>query len=108
MKKKKAITAVLPPEHFARQIYFIRGQRVMLDTDLAVIYGILTKNLNKAVQRNIERFPDDFMLQLTEEETENLRFQTGTLKNRIPSVRAESESPQGTSLNFDERLYSGF
>ena len=62
-------------------IYIIRGQRVMLDSDLAQLYGVLTKNLNKAVKRNIERFPQDFMFQLTKEEYQNLRFQNGTSKS---------------------------
>lgn len=61
-------------------IYVIRGQKVMLDSDLAELYNVLTKNLNKAVQRNIERFPRDFMFQLTSEEAESLRFQFGTSK----------------------------
>ncbi len=61
-------------------IYVIRGQKVMLDSDLANLYGVLTKNLNKAVKRNIGRFPDDFMFQLSEEEFEGLRFQFGTSK----------------------------
>lgn len=64
------------------KIYEIRGQRVMLDFDLAEMYGIETKNLNKAVKRNIERFPSDFMFQLTNTEAKvlinNLRFQNGT------------------------------
>ncbi len=59
-------------------IYIIRSQRVMLDSDLAKLYGVETKNLNKAVQRNMKRFPSDFMFQLTEIEEENLRFQFGT------------------------------
>lgn len=50
----------------------------MLDKDLAKLYGVKTKNLNKAVKRNIERFPSDFMLELNKNELENLRFQTGT------------------------------
>lgn len=62
------------------KIYFIRGYRVMLDSDLADLYGVETKNLNKAVKRNLKRFPDDFMFQLTEEEHEILRFQIGTLR----------------------------
>ena len=61
-------------------IYNIRGHKVMLDSDLANLYGILTKNLNKAVKRNIQRFPLDFMFQLTQEEFSNLRFQNGTSK----------------------------
>lgn len=61
-------------------IYLIRGHKVMVDSDLAELYGVLTKNLNKAVGRNKDRFPEDFMFQLTEEETESLRFQIGTSK----------------------------
>ena len=63
-------------------IYVIRGQRVMLDSDLAQLYGVLTKNLNKAVQRNIERFPNDFMFQLNDKEFTALRFQIGTANKR--------------------------
>ena len=62
------------------QIYVVRDKKVMLDSDLAELYGVETKNLNKAVLRNIKRFPDDFMFQLTKEEYDSLRFQTGTLK----------------------------
>jgi hypothetical protein len=61
-------------------IHEIRGRRVMLDRDLADLYGVTTKNLNKAVKRNRDRFPADFMFQLSEEEYAVLRFQTGTLK----------------------------
>ena len=63
--KKTSSAALISPDHLARQIYVIRGQKVMLDADLAVMYGVLTKNLNKAAQRNIERFPPDFMFKLT-------------------------------------------
>ena len=62
-------------------IYEVRNQKVMLDSDLAKLYGVLTKNLNKAVKRNIERFPQDFMFQLTKEEYQNLRFHNGTSKS---------------------------
>ena len=62
-------------------IYTVRGQKVMLDSDLAQLYGVLTKNLNKAVKRNFERFPQDFMFQLTKDEYQNLRFQNGTSKS---------------------------
>jgi len=61
-------------------ILFIRAQKVLLDRDLAALYGVDTKNLNKAVRRNLDRFPADFMFQLTKEEAEGSRFQTGTLK----------------------------
>lgn len=68
-------------EEIRSKIYNIRGMQVMLDKDLAEMYGVQTKDLNKAVKRNIERFPADFMFQLTKEEHDSLRFQNGTLKN---------------------------
>ena len=63
-----------------RRIYLIRGQKVMLDTDLADLYGVETKALNRALKRNLDRFPDDFAFQLTSEEYEALRCQIGTSK----------------------------
>ncbi len=68
------------PERIEQVILLIRGQRVMLDRDLAALYGVETKNLNKAVQRNLDRFPPGFMFQLTADEADGLRFQFGTLK----------------------------
>ena len=59
-------------EEIATQIYFLRGQRVMLDSDLALIYGVEKRILNQSVKRNIHRFPKDFMFQLTQEEATNL------------------------------------
>ncbi len=70
--------STLPVESIERKILLIRGQKVMLDEDLAVLYGVPTKLFNKAVRRNIRRFPDDFMFQLTNQEVMNLRFQFGT------------------------------
>ncbi|MEO6785367.1 MAG: ORF6N domain-containing protein [Chthoniobacteraceae bacterium] len=72
---------LIQPEQIEQAILLIRGQRVMLDRDLAALYGVTTGNLNKAVQRNPDRFPADFMFQLTTEEAENLRFQFGSLKH---------------------------
>jgi hypothetical protein len=71
---------LLQPEQIEHAILLIRGQRVLLDRDLAALYGVETKNLIKAVKRNLDRFPADFMFQLTAEEAEALRFQFGTLK----------------------------
>ena len=62
------------------KIYEIRGVKVMLDRDLAELYQVTTGNLNKAVKRNIRRFPPDFMFQLTKEEWDSLRFQIGILE----------------------------
>ena len=73
-------TLLIPPELIERKIYFLRGQKVMLDNDLADLYSVETFNLNKAVKRNLARFPKDFMFQLTEEEASALRFQIGISK----------------------------
>jgi hypothetical protein len=78
--KDKRITppGIVPPELIERKIYLIRNQKVMLDQDLAVLYGVETKVLKRAVARNHDRFPDDFMYRLTKAELENLRCQFGT------------------------------
>jgi hypothetical protein len=68
---------IIPIERVVQSIRLIRGQKVLLDSDLAVLYGVTTGNLNKAVKRNAEHFPTDFMFQLDAEEVENLRFQFG-------------------------------
>lgn len=69
---------ILTSQEIKNLIYTIRGTQVMIDNDLAMLYQVETKNLNRAVKRNMERFPRSFCFQLTEEETENLRFQFGT------------------------------
>jgi len=73
-------TSLILTERIERSILLLRGQKVMLDSDLAELYGVETKALNRAVKRNIGRFPEDFMFQLTKEEYDSLRFQFGTLK----------------------------
>lgn len=81
MPKKPSFPTRQPPvslELIERRIYIIRGQKVMLDSDLAELYQVLTKNLNLAVRRNPGRFPEDFMFQLTIQESENLRLQIAT------------------------------
>ena len=70
----------VPVQLVARRIYLIRGQRVMLDSDLAELYHVATKRLNEAVRRNANRFPEDFMFQLTEDEAGSLRSQFATSK----------------------------
>jgi hypothetical protein len=74
------------------RIYQIRGERVMLDRDLAALYEIETKALNLAVKRNIKRFPKDFMFQLTKEEFEDLRFQIETLDRSDHPLRLQTET----------------
>jgi hypothetical protein len=71
------MTSPQPARDLGHLILTLRGQRVLLDSDLAALYGVSTGNLNKAVQRNRDRFPEDFMFQLSSEEVEALRFQSG-------------------------------
>ena len=68
---------IIPQQIIESKIYLLRGKKVMLDKDLAALYGVETFNLNKAVKRNIDRFPDDFMFQLDKEEFKNLIFHFG-------------------------------
>ena len=74
--------AVLKSENIARLVFFIRGEKVILDRDLASLYGVTTKALNQAVKRNAARFPADFMFQLTKSDYEALRSQSVTVPNR--------------------------
>ena len=83
-KKNKIM---LPDEIIINKIYLIRGKKVMLDMDLAELYGVETKQLKRAVRRNIERFPDDFMFELTKEELENWRSQFGTSNREKMGLR---------------------
>ena len=77
-KTKKGIIKIIPDETIIRKIYTIRGQKVMLDADLAILYEIETKRLKEAVRRNIERFPEDFMFELNVKEYNSLRTQIAT------------------------------
>jgi hypothetical protein len=79
-KKTPTIAEQVPVrlEIIERRIYLIRGQKVMLDSDLAELYQVPTKRLNEAVKRNFDRFPEDFMFQLTDQETDSLRSQFAT------------------------------
>jgi phage regulator Rha-like protein len=72
------MTKLVPVERIANKIYVIREKKVMLDRDLAELYGVETKRLKEQVRRNIERFPEDFMFELTKEELKNLRSQFAT------------------------------
>ena len=80
-KAKKAINKIIPEENIISKIYVIRGYKVIPDMDLAQLYGVETKVLNQAVKRNIQRFPTDFMFQLSRIEYNFLRSQIVTLEN---------------------------
>src|SRR5579864_9389911 len=77
----------LPAEMIQRRFYVIRTQKVMIDSDLAELYQVATFNLNKAVKRNLSRFPEDFMFRLTAEEAGCLRFQNGMSKRSVRGGR---------------------
>jgi phage regulator Rha-like protein len=91
------------------RIYEIRGERVMLDRDLAALYETETKVLNLAVKRNLQRFPSDFMFQLTKEEFDAIRFQIETLDSKDHPLRFQNEtSKTDNSLRFQiETLKKG-
>ncbi len=75
---KKELQVLVVEQKILNKIYAIRGEKMMLDQDLAEMYGVETKQLKRQVKRNIDRFPKDFMFQLSEKEFENLRSQIGT------------------------------
>ena len=72
--------SLVPVEVIEKKILLIRGQKVMLDADLAELYGVETKALKRSVKRNIDRFPEDFLIQITSEDFESLRYHFGTSK----------------------------
>lgn len=86
MSKNKSVISVIEEEYLIKKIYFIRGRKVMLASDLAELYEVPTFRLNEQVKRNIERFPEYYMFQLTKEEFENLRSQ-------IAISNSEKEQP---------------
>jgi hypothetical protein len=91
--------SLIPIEHIENIIIFIRGQKVILDRDLAQLYGVTTGNLNKAVKRNLDRFPQDFMFQLTQAEYNSLRFQFGILeKGKHTKYLPYAFSEQGVAM----------
>lgn len=99
----------LPDEVIISKIYEIRGEKVMIDKDLAELYDVETRNLNQAVRRNIERFPEDFMFQLTEKEFENLKSQIAISswggRRKLPLVFTEQGVAMLSSvLNSDRAI----
>jgi len=102
-------TALIPSEVIAQRIVLIRGQKVMLDSDLAELYGVQTKALNQAVKRNIERFPADFMFRLSVKEVEALnrsQIVTGSQKHRDPRFPPFAFTEHG-ALMLGNALRSG-
>jgi hypothetical protein len=88
-------TLIASVEQIESQIFLIRGQKVMLDADLAELYGVETKVMNQAIKRNTERFPEDFMFQLTAEEFADLKCQIGTSNLRSQIVTSNKPAGRG-------------
>ena len=90
---------LIPSEVIERKIYLIRGHKVMIDRDLAKLYGVSAKRLNEQVKRNIKRFPDDFMFQLTWDKARSLRSQFATLNN-LQEQSETIESKRGRHVKY--------
>lgn len=89
---------IIHEENIINKIYLIRGMRVMLDKDLAELYEIENKVLKRAVKRHIDRFPDDFMFELTTDEFQNLRCQIGTANWRKVRFNPMVFTEQGVAM----------
>ena len=87
MAKQEITIVKVPDEVIMNQIYYVREHKVMLDRDLAVLYGVETKRLKEAVRRNASRFPEDFMFEMTQQEFENWRTQFATSKEDKQGLR---------------------
>lgn len=106
MKNEVVITNLI-----AEKIFTVRGQKVMIDSDLSQLYQVETKALNRTVKRNLKRFPEDFMFQLTKEEWESLRCQNGTFKKDIRKYMPYAFTEQGIAmlsglLNSDVAIFA--
>jgi hypothetical protein len=99
------VAIILKPENLARFVFFIRSEKVMLDSDLATLYGVEARALNQAVARNRRRFPADFMFQLTPREYESLRSQT-VISKEGGITDDLSQSVMSSARRRDERLKS--
>lgn len=98
--------SIQPLENIENLIHVIRGKQVMLDADLARLYGVETKRLNEQVKRNIERFPEDFMFQLTREEAESSRSQFATLNEDGELSRSQFATLNGRGHNIKHLPYA--
>ena len=88
MEEREETQTLLPAERIEHAILVLRGEKVILDEDIAALYGVETKTLTRAMKRNLDRFPLDFMFQLTRQEVEILRCQIGTSRSQTPPPRA--------------------
>ena len=109
---KAALTkpTIQPDETIIQKIYVIRGLKVMLDYDLAELYQVETKQLKRQVKRNINRFPEDFLFELTKEEFESLRSQIGILKSRkkIENLRSQIGTSRWGGTRYNPLAFPSF
>lgn len=107
MAEKKTELITVPDERILNRIFIIRGKKVMLDRDLAELYGVATRRLNEQVRRNRKRFPEDFMLQLTKKEFDNLKSHFATSRwggtRKLPHVFTEQGVAMLSSVLNSER-----
>ena len=96
---------VLKPENVAKLVFFIRGEKVMLDADLAMLYGVEVRILNQAVARNRKRFPSDFMFQLSANEYENLRSQIVTTSGEQKANSTRTGMTSQIVISKEKRAY---
>jgi len=106
MPKRKAPTLSYHRNQIAALVLWIRGEKVILDSDLAQLYGVATKTLNQAVRRNIDRFPSDFMVQLTKEEWEQLRSQIATTYTQISDTEQLTDMWSQTVTTYSQDVDS--
>ena len=97
-KNAFALPSIPRPESLASLVMSVRGEKVLLDADLAELYGVATKALNQAVKRNLDRFPGDFMFQLTADEWSRMRSQTVTTSRRNISALPYAFTEQGVAM----------
>lgn len=98
MAKTKSVSL-----HIEHLVYFIRGQRIMLDSDLAQVYGVSTKRLNEQVKRNIDRFPEDFMFQLTEKEWKIINLQNTDIDSRSQFATSKAKDSLKSQIATSKR-----
>lgn len=104
MPKTKTLS-IIPDERIIGKIYFIRGEKVMFDRDLAVLYGVATKVLNQSVKRNIDRFPADFMFKLNKDEMENWKSQIAA-SNNVESLRSQIVTSKRGGRRYEAYVFT--
>jgi phage regulator Rha-like protein len=98
--------SIIPPEIIQQKIYFVRGEKVMFDRDLAVLYGVTTKRLNEQVRRNLKRFPADFMFQLNGQEFEIWKSQTIISGEENISLRSQSATSKRGGRRYNPHVFT--